>query len=162
MMTRGSRRSGTGTRVAQATAVLGLLLAGGGCAVAPFTPRFKPSYTINVEFADEPGKGMCAKWVDTLERNCGEKGPRDCLRVQRGEKVTFQAVDAATKKPIGNDFEIRFAPFKDGAITSAAGTTRPPLTIDGPVNKDKPYRFNVYTVGLPECPVIDPQIIIEH
>lgn len=158
-MTRGSRRNGNGARVAQAAVALGLVLVGSGCAA--FTPGFKPSYTINVEFTDEPGKGLCARWVDTLERNCDAGRPRDCLRVQRGEKVTFQAVDAATKRPIDKDFEVRFAPFKEGAIVSSAGVTKP-LTIDGPANRLKPYRFNVHTASQPACPVVDPQIIIEH
>jgi hypothetical protein len=158
-MTRGSRPSGTGTRVAQAVVALGLLLAGGGCASREPYKRFLASYTINVEFT-KVANDLCATAVDTQVRNCNKDRPKDCLRAGRGQKVTFQAVDAAGNK-ITNDFEIRFDPFKNSTIRSANGVT-PPHTIDGPVAPDKAYPFNVYTAGLPACPVIDPQIIIEY
>lgn len=159
MTTKGSGSNGAGRRLSQG-AVLLLVLAGAGCAAVPFTPRFRESYTIKVMFTSDPKKGTCAVDVDTVERNCDASGPQRCLRVRNGEKVTFQAVDAAGKE-IANDFEVSFGPFKHGTIASNRGVTRP-LTVEGPAAPKKPYPFNVYTTGVPGCGVVDPQIIIEY
>ncbi len=110
---------------------------------------FKLTFDANgCPVSAEPDLKNCR--VDLAANDPGQ--PRSCVRVKRGESVSFDA-------PAGTGFLVQFDPFKKGTFKPNAALTIDTQLYMGPP-KDKKFTFNVLADPPGTCPPLDPEIVV--
>lgn len=146
-----------------------LLLA--GCtprAVVPTPPAPTAAgvHHVDVLFTQNASGVYCPTGVDVPapKSQCFDpsgKHVRDCVVSTRGDKVVFSSRPATAGGPTDLPFTVWFDPFKKGALSSRPSGPAPlPQQAEATVDLDAPAKAYVYSVTAPNCPPLDPRIIV--
>lgn len=133
------------------TALTAITLATVGCAATSNAPAPKEPYDVTVIFTANAQGTLCPTGVEVLQsKRCKTEDAAACLGAKRGEVVTFGS------RPAGRSFSLHFDPFRKHAIDGSKGWAQERIDPEAPL-KAQGYSYNLLA---PNCPIIDPRIII--